>query len=139
MRTERDRIYNEQLDVFERLYPQVKDLMRRFGQPDYLPERSHGDYTVHGDYGGYPEVVIYVHYLALLQPTTVYALQNLIKEYPGWQLTVTVAPWDHLHDWPNMGLYVRPNDIVDGLQRQYFPKEYQHIEYEGTRRGTADE
>jgi hypothetical protein len=29
---------------------------------------------------------------------------------------------------------VRPHEIIDGLQRQYFPKEFQGIEYEGSRR-----
>lgn len=135
--TDRDRIYHEQLDMFEDLYPRVKEVMKRFGKPDFLPGRAHGDYMVHGDYGGYPEVVVYIHNLALLQPAIIEELQRLIKEFPGWQITVTVAPWEHLQDWPSMGLYVRPHEIIDGLQRQYFPKEFQSIEYEGARRGTA--
>jgi hypothetical protein len=135
--TERDRIDHEQLDVFEELYPRVEELMERFGQPDFLPGRRHGDYMVHGDYGGYPEVVVFVHNLALLRPAVVEELQRLIREYPGWQITITVAPRDRQRDWPNMGLYVRPHEIIDGLQRQYFPKELQNIEYEGARRGTA--
>jgi hypothetical protein len=36
-----------------------------------------------------------------------------------------------------MGLYIRPNEIIDGLQRQFFPKEFQDIEYRRARRGTA--
>lgn len=90
--TDRDRIYNEQRDVFDQqLYPRVKELMRRFGQPDYLPGQPTGDYTVHGDYGGYPEIVIFVGNLAMLRPNVVKELQQLIGEFPGWQITVTVA------------------------------------------------
>ena len=137
--TNRDRRYNEQLDVFEELYPHVKEVMKRFGQPDFLPGRAHGDYMVHGDYGGYPEVVVYVHNLSLLQAAVVDELRRLIRQFPGWQITVTVVPWDRPRDWPNMGLYVRPNEIIDGLQREYFPPEFQNLEYQGARRGTADD
>ena len=138
--TDRDRRYSEQLDVFEDLYPRVEAAMERFGRPDYLPGQPHGDYTVHGDYGGYPEVVIFIGNLAMLQPNVVAELQKLIREFPGWQITVTVALREHLGgDWPNMGLYIRSNEIIDGLQRQYFPVEFQNIEYEGARRGTAND
>jgi hypothetical protein len=137
MMTERDRIYKRQFDVFEKIYPRVDELMKRFGEPDFRRDRPHGDFAVHGDYGGYPEVVVFVHNLALLRPAVVDELQQLIKEYPGWQITVTVVPWDRPRDWPNMGLYVRPNEIIDGLQRQYFPKEFQNLQYAGARPGTA--
>jgi hypothetical protein len=36
-----------------------------------------------------------------------------------------------------MGLYIRPHEIIDALQRHYFPAEFQRLEYEGARRGTA--
>jgi hypothetical protein len=137
--TDRDRRYNEQIDVFEEFYPRVEDVMERFGRPDFLPGRRHGDYMVHGDYGGYPEVVVYVHNLALPQPIVIEVLQQLVKHFPAWQITVTVAPWDYLRDWPRMGLYVRPHEIIDGLQRQYFPKEFRNLEYHGARRGTAND
>jgi hypothetical protein len=32
-----------------------------------------------------------------------------------------------------MGLVIRDDEIVDGLQRQYFPREFQTIKYEGSR------
>jgi len=35
-----------------------------------------------------------------------------------------------------MGLYIRPHEIIDALQRQYLPAEFQTVEYEGARRGT---
>jgi hypothetical protein len=38
-------------------------------------------------------------------------------------------------DWPNMGISIHDGEIVDDLQRQYFPKEFQDLVYEGSRRG----
>jgi hypothetical protein len=134
--TEEDRHYAEQADVFELLYDRVGILLRHFGEPDFLPQRPHGDYTVHGDYSGHPEVVVFVSNLAMLRPNIVRELQQLIREFPGWQITVTVAVRGHDDDWPNMGLYIRSHEIIDGLQRQYFPKEFQNLEYEGARKGT---
>jgi hypothetical protein len=125
---------NDQADVFERLRNRVKDLMQRFGVPDSLSRD--GDYAVHGDYNGHPQVVVFVGNLELLRPKIVDELQKVIREFPGWEIDVTVAIRGHYSDWPNMGLYIRPHEIIDGLQRQYFPKELQNIEYEGSSKGT---
>lgn len=38
--------------------------------------------------------------------------------------------------WPDMGLTIRKNEIVDGLQRNHFPPEFQALHYEGSRPGT---
>lgn len=136
---QRDHHDHEGVEVFGRLRDRTYDLLKGFGRPHYLPVQPHGDYSVHGDYAGYPEVVVFVSNLEILRPSVVTALRELIKEFPGWQITVTVAVRGHYEDWPRMGLYIRPHEIVDGLQRQYFPKEFQSLEYEGARRGTADD
>jgi hypothetical protein len=127
----------EELKVFETLRDRTDSLLERFGKPDYKPSQSPGDFSLHGDYGGYPEVVVFAGNLKMLRPHVIIALQELIKEFPGWQITVTVAVRGHYEDWPNMGLYVRPNEVIDGLQRQYFPKEFQDLAYEGARQGNA--
>jgi hypothetical protein len=125
--------------TFEHIRDLAYELLKRFGRPDYQYNQPHGDYCVHGDYAGYPEVVVFVSNLQILRPPVIAALQELIKGYPGWQITVTVAIDGHYDDWPNMGLYIRPHEIIDGLQRQYFPKEFQDLTYEGARQGTADD
>jgi hypothetical protein len=127
--------YRQQSEIFAKLYPRVEKLLERFGRPDYLPGQPDGHYSVHGDYSGYPQIVVFVGDLKMLRPTVIYELQRLIKEFADWQVEVTVAV--RRHDWPNMGLYIRPHEIIDGLQRQYFPKEFQDIAYAGARRGTA--
>ena len=131
--------YQEQAAVFRRLYEAVENLLGRFGRPDYLPSQPRGDFQVHGDYSGYPQVVVFVDNLEMLRPNIVAALQCLIKDYPGWQIEVTVALRDHDDDWPDMGLYIRPNEIIDALQRRYFPKEFQDFVYEGARCGGAND
>jgi hypothetical protein len=35
-----------------------------------------------------------------------------------------------------MGLTIRAHEIIDGLQRQYFPEPYRSFRYEGSRPGT---
>jgi hypothetical protein len=129
----------EQVTVFESLRDRTFDLLERFGEPDYQPHRSQGDFFVHGDFTGYQQVVAFVHNVKMLQPRVIEALQRLIKDFPGWEVEVTVAVHEHYDDWPRMGLYIRPHEIIDGLQRQYFPKEFQSVEYPGARRGTADD
>jgi hypothetical protein len=129
----------EQIKVFENLRDRTFEVMQRFGEPDYQPHKSQGDFSVHGDYDGYPEVVVFVGNLQMLRPAAVTALQELIREFHGWQITMTVAVRGHYEDWPRMGLYIRPHEIVDGLQRQYFPKEYQNLEYEGAKPGTVND
>lgn len=136
-RDEYDRRQNEQFAVFEQLRADVKTLLECFGRPDFLPGYRHGDYAVHGDYSEYPQVVVFVHNLELLRQPVVSALQQLLEEFPGWQIDLMVGLWDHLKDWPNMGISIRANEIVDDLQRQYFPKKYQDLAYQGARRGSV--
>ena len=129
--------YREQREIFNELYPRVERLLERFGRPDYSPGQPHGDYSVHGDYTGYPQIVVFVGNLNMLRPAVITELQRLIREFPGWEIEVTVAIRDHYDDWPRMGLYIRPHEVLDGLQRQYFPKEFQDMAYAGARCGTA--
>jgi len=134
-RDEYHRRQNEQYAIFERLRERVDKLLERFGRPDFMPGERHGDYSVHGDYSEYPQVVVFVGNLELLRSPVVNAVQRLLKEFPWWQIDLMVGLWDHLKDWPNMGISIRSNEIVDDLQRQYFPKEFQDLAYEGARRG----
>lgn len=125
---------HDRAQAFEALRSRVKGVLQHFGVPDSLTRD--GDYTVQGDYLGSPEVVAFIGNLELLRPEIVDQLQPIVQEFPGWQIVMTVAVRGH-EDWPNMGLYIRPDEIIDGLQRQYLPAEFQSLEYEGARRGTA--
>lgn len=128
--------YEEQLKTFERLVQALNAVLRQFGRHDSLEP---GDYSVYEDYWGFPQVKVSIANLRMLEPFVIQKLQHLIKSYPGWEIVVAVVRRPNYNDWPEMGLYIRPHEIVDGLQRQYFPREYQDIEYAGARRGTADD
>jgi hypothetical protein len=135
-RNEYHRRQNEQYEVFERLCDLVEKVLERFGRPDYLPGQPYGDFQVHCDYSEYPRVVVFVDNLKLLLPPVVDALQQLVKEFPGWHIDLRVTTRGH-EDWPNMGISIRADEIVDGLQRQYFPTEFQDLAYDGARRGSV--
>jgi hypothetical protein len=64
------------------------------------------------------------------------AVQALVKDFPGWQIDLIVTTRGH-DDWPNMGLSIRDDEIVDDLQRQYFPPEYRNLAYENSRQGNV--
>jgi hypothetical protein len=127
---EDDRRDAEQAEAFEHLYNRVKDLLKRFGRPNFLSDQRYGDYSVHGDYATCPRLVVFITSLKMLMPSVVHALQQLLTEFPGWQIDLRVAVWEHLKDWPKMSLSILPNEITDDLQRQYFPKEFQGLKYE---------
>jgi len=125
----------EQAETFERLYNRVGELLKSFGQPNFRSGQRYADYSVHGDYDSRPRLVVFISSLKMLSPTVVHSLQKLLVEFSGWQIDLKVAVWDHLKEWPEMSVSVRSNEIIDDLQRQYFPKEYQDLEYEGARPG----
>jgi hypothetical protein len=122
-------------EIFESIRTRVKNLLKQYGEPDTA--LSDGDYTVQGDYLDASEVVVFVGNLEMLAPNIIDGLHAVIKAFAGWQIVMTVAVRGHYHDWPNMGLYIRPHEIIDALQRQFLPKEVQELEYPGARRGTA--
>lgn len=130
-----DRWWAQQAETKDKITVRVDALLRQSGKQVSLTQD--GDYDIIGDFLGHPELVVYVVNLAMLQPDIVGKLQQIVRNYPGWQIVMAVAMRGHEDDWPDMGLYIRPDEIIDVLQRQYFPREFQSLEYEGARRGTA--
>ena len=130
-----DQWWEQQGQIKDKLCERVSALLRKYGQQESLPRD--GDYDIIDDFLGHPELVVYVMNLAMLQPTIVGKLWEIVQDYPGWQIVMAVAMRGQEKDWPDMGLYIRPHEVIDALQRQYFSKEFQSLEYEGARRGTA--
>jgi hypothetical protein len=129
-----DQDEERQVRTFESLVHAVNSVLEQYGRRDSLDP---GDYSIYEDYWGFPQVKVSINDLKLLQPQIIYKLQQTVKAYPKWEIVIAVAVRDHYDDWPNMGLYVRPHEIIDGLQRQFFSPEFQNINYEGARRGTV--
>jgi hypothetical protein len=132
-----DRRYDEQYEIFERLRVRIDDLLEQYGRPDTLS--GLGDYSAHDDFRQSPQVKVSVGNLDLLRPSIVYQLQGIVSDFPEWEIVYAVALEDHLEDWPNMGLYIRGNEILDTLQRQYFPEEYRDVQYSDSRRITEEQ
>jgi hypothetical protein len=130
-----DRHYEQQVETFEHLTKIVNGVLEQFGFRDTYD----GDYSIYEDYWGFPQVKVSIANLKMLEPFVIQGLQQVIKAYPGWEIVVAVVHRPNYKDWPEMGLYIRPHEIIDGLQRQYFPKEFQNIEYEGARHGTVND
>jgi hypothetical protein len=128
--------YEQQLEIFERLASEIESVLEKFGSHDSLEP---GDYSIYDGYWGYPQVKLSIVNLNMLEPVVIQGLQEVIKAFPGWEIVVAVVNRDNSSDWPEMGLYIRAHEIVDGLQRQYFPKEFRDIQYKGARRGSVDD
>ena len=76
-----DRRDAEQADTFDRLYNRVKDLLKRFGRPNFLSSQRYGDYSVHGDYAACPRLVVFITSSKMLMPPVIHALQVLLTEF----------------------------------------------------------
>jgi hypothetical protein len=115
------------------LYDRIGALLRRFGEEN--PVRK-GDYWLLDENWGLFQHKLEIQNLELLRPHVVKSLQELLVGYPNWDIEVAVDVPGTEDKWPVMGLIIRDDEIVDGLQRRYLPPQFQDIEYEGSRRGT---
>ena len=75
----------------------------------------------------------------MLEPVVIQKLQQVIRTYPEWEIVVAVLYTDPITGIGRKWVYIWPHEILDGLQRQYFPKEFRNIAYEGARRGTVND
>jgi hypothetical protein len=123
----------EQMRTWELLYERIGGLLRKFGVESPVGK---GDYWVDDDNPGFRQQKVYLNNLELLKPVVIAALQQLLWERPEWEIMIAVYIPKLGETWPDMGLTIRTHEIIDGLQRQYFPAEFRSIEYEGSRRGT---
>lgn len=124
---------NEQELVWVSLYDQVRAVLEQEGWEDPY---GHADYWLVDSNRGVLQHKIEVQNLRMLSPKIVQSLRGLLRHYRGWEIVVAVHVPGTENLWPPMGLIVRAHEVVDGLQRQYFPKEFQSYEYAGSRRGT---
>jgi hypothetical protein len=113
------------------LYDRIREVLRQFGEEDDYPERK--DYWFVNENWGLWQHKIETSNLEMVRPVVVKSLQKLLQGYPNWDIAIAVASPEKENAWPAMGLTIRDDEIIDGLQRQYFPKEFQTIVYEGSR------
>lgn len=118
---------NKQEREWKSLYDAIGRTLVPFGKPDAF---GMADYLLVDDNWGNYQQKIEIQNLVLLKSDVVALLQKLLVGYPDWEIVVGV---DGNLNWPPMGLTIRDNEIIDGLQRQYLPPEWQNIHYEGGR------
>ena len=106
--------------------------MRQFGHEDSL---GRGDYWIVDDNWGCCQHKLYINNLNLLAPRIIEHLQEVLEAFPHWEIVVAVDLSEAGKTWPAMGLIIRPNEIIDGLQRAYFPNELRQIKYTGSKSG----
>lgn len=126
--------YTEQEIAWGAMYEDVQRVMSAHGTEDAF---SNADYWLLDDNWGAQQHVVFISNLQILTPQLVLDLQSVLPQYPGWEIVVTIAvlkPKDN--NWPNMGLYIRSHEIIDGLQRQYFPPRFRNIIIPNSRVGT---
>jgi hypothetical protein len=124
---------DRQVNEWELLYARITGLLSGFGKEDWL---GNADYWVLNDNWGTHQHKVLANQLAMLRPHIVNALQNLLADLPDWEIVVAVSLGGPGKAWPPMGLIIRAHEIVDGLERQYFPAEFQGLAYTGSRPGT---
>ncbi len=119
--------------TWTKLYDEIGRVLSQFGIEDATGE----DYWIVDRPYGYDQHNVNISNLKMLDPQVVYSLQKILKKFRGWEIFITVyIPLSEGDRWPDMGLIIREHEIIDGLQRQYFPPEYRSIQYEGSRVGT---
>jgi hypothetical protein len=129
---------NERLDrEWNELYAQIKGVLLKYGQDDI----DEGEYFVVDEIFSSYVHQIEMHKLHMLQPEIIKSLQRLLKDYPDWEIEISICiPQENISIDPGEGLTLRDNEIVDALDRELLPKEYQNLKYEGSRppRGPGD-
>jgi hypothetical protein len=114
------------------LFVKIQEALAPFGELwDF--ERKKGDYWLRDDNWGNFQHSVEVQNLALLKPVVIMALQKVLVGYPDWEIIVKVEPPTR-GQWPGMGLVLRDDEIIDDLERDFLPKEYQSLAYAGARR-----
>jgi hypothetical protein len=114
----------EQCREWAILYEQIKSVLQQYGQENDGEEEK--DYLLVDDNLGWYKHRIEANKLDLVQPAVVKSLQKLLIGYPNWEIVVALGR-------EFGGLVIRDYEIMDGLRRENFSKEFQAVEYEGSR------
>ncbi len=121
--------------LWSELYRRMTKVLDQYGAK-YDFRKREGDYWIIDEPYGLDQHNVYFHKLKMFEPGVIRELRDLLKEFSGWEIFVTASIDPDSDAWPDMGLIIREHEIIDGLQRQYFPPEYRSIQYEGSRVGT---
>ena len=118
-----------------KLYRRMRKVLRPLGRDDAF---GRGDYWVLDEnWGpGCLQQKMLIFNLEMIRPEIVAALRRQLDSYPHWEVVLAIHAAPEGEAWPSMGLYVRHHEIIDGLEREYFPPDYRGIQYVDARPGT---
>jgi hypothetical protein len=106
--------------VLDTLYDRVQQALVPFGVED---GRVPGDFWVHEDYWGHPQLKIYVE-LIMIRAEVVDALRSTLFDLPEWEIVFAVAARGMENKLPDMGLRIRRDEVLDGLKREFLAEPY---------------
>jgi hypothetical protein len=117
------------------LRDRLKPVLEQFGSEDSwdseLKTVLNDYYFMEDNWGGnYHKVEI--HNLRMLKPEVIKSIQGLLHDHPKWHVFIQVDVPGTEEAWPNMSLFVYADKVVDGLERDYLPEEFQGLVYEGS-------
>ena len=116
------------------LYRKVLKILRQFGTEDHF---GNADYLLVDDNYGWRKHIIEIHKLRMLDPKLVKQLRSLLDDLDNWDIVIAVDIPGTEATWPPMGLIIRKHELIDGLQRNFLPAEFQSVVFEGSRPGTG--
>ena len=116
---------------FSNLYKSIDLRMKSFEIENNIKKHEYSIYD--GDNGS--QIKVSVSDLRYIKESLVEKLRSVMLDFPQREIVYTVLSPAKDTVWPDMGLLIRKDIIIDGLQRQYFPPEYQAITYTGSRPG----
>ena len=112
------------------LYGHIKGVLLQYGQDDI----DGGEYFVVDEIFSSYVHQIEMHKLHMLRPEIIESLQSLLKDYPDWEIEISIfVPEEDIDIDPGEGLTLRDDEIVDALDRQLLPEEYRDLRYQGSR------
>ncbi len=122
--------------VWADLYHKVVGLLGQFGNESPF---TGGDFFVVDDDYGWRRIIVYVFDLKMLNPQIVAAIRGLLANLPDWEVVYALDVPGKETIWPDMGLTIRKDEIIDGLRREFLPEPYKTIVIPGSRPGTGDD
>jgi hypothetical protein len=118
-----DDVRAQQCREWTLLYDAIGAILRQFGKEDDGGEWK--DYLLVEDNLGLWQHRIETSNPEMMRPAVVKLLQKSLIGYPDWEIVIAASSLG--------GLVIRDDEIIDGLRRENLPKEFQTIEYEGSR------
>lgn len=119
-----------QVATWEELHRLVRKALSRFDVEGVSRDK---DFWVDDDNFGTFQQKVYFRNLRLLEPAVIRSLQALLRKNPAWEIVVAISVPGDGDAWPDMGLDIRADEIIDDLKREYLPAEFRNIYYAGGR------